>query len=98
MNKITLKNFFTMLAAGLLIIAMELLQGPCDEKSSFKFWLGLVIIVCAVAFIIYKTITISNALHKAQSEVAAMKGKLKKLAPKQDTPNEGTNSKVENQQ
>lgn len=98
MNKITLKNFFTMLAAGLLIIAMELLQGPCDEESSFKFWLGLVIIVCSVAFIIYKTICISNALHKAQSEASSMRAKLKKLAPEQEKHKEETNSKVENQQ
>ena len=98
MNKITLKNFFTTLLAGLLIIAMELLQGPCEEESSFKFWLGLVIIVCAVGFILYQTITISNALHKAQNEVSSMKAKLKKLAPEQEKPTEESNSKVENQQ
>ncbi|MBQ9254313.1 MAG: hypothetical protein IJ180_11650 [Bacteroidales bacterium] len=91
MNKITLKNFFMMLLAGLLIVAMMIMQWPTGEEVDFKFWIGLVIIVCAVIFILYESVVISNKYYKTLTELNNVKTKLKQLSPKPEEKKEENN-------
>lgn len=84
MNKITLKNFFAVLLACLLIIAMLIIQGATAEENGVIFWLGLVIVCCAVIFILYKTVQISQKLSDANTNLNALKDKLSKLLPQKE--------------
>lgn len=95
MNKITLKNFFAVLLACLLIIAMVIIQGATAEENGIIFWLGLIIVCCAVIFILYKTIQISQKLSDSNMELKAVKDKLSKLLPPKEQDNEANNNSVE---
>lgn len=95
MNKITLKNFFAVLLACLLIIAMVIIQGATAEENGIIFWLGLIIVCCAVIFILYKTVQISQKLSDSNAELNAVKDKLSKLLPPKEENKEANNNSVE---
>lgn len=95
MNKITLKNFFAVLLACLLIIAMLIIQGATAEENGIIFWLGLVIVCCAVIFILYKTVQISQKLSDANTNLNALKDKLSKLLPQKEEEKEQKNNSAE---
>ncbi len=93
MNKITLKNFFAVLLACLLIVAMMLLQLP-NTQTVFKFAyiIELIVVVAAVIFILHKMVAISNELAQKTAlldniskELASLKDKEKQA--KQDDIN-----------
>ncbi|MBQ7984281.1 MAG: hypothetical protein IJ250_01435 [Bacteroidales bacterium] len=70
MNKITLKNFFMILLACLLIIVMMLVQlSNFTDQTPLTFTLGLVVMVAACIFVLYETITISNDLYRNKSSL-----------------------------
>lgn len=95
MNKITLKNFFAVLLACLLIIAMVIIQGATAEENGIIFWLGLIIVCCAVIFILYKTVQISQKLSDANTNLNALKDKLSKLLPQKEEEKEQKNNSAE---
>lgn len=95
MNKITLKNFFAVLLACLLIIAMLIIQGATAEENGIIFWLGLVIVCCAVIFILYKTVQISQKLSDANTNLNALKDKLSKLLPQKEEEKEQKDNSAE---
>lgn len=75
MNKITLKNFFKMLLAGILIVIMMLVQISSfeEEKIPLTFTLGLIVIIAAIIFMLYVTIQISNALYQNKTSLDKIK-------------------------
>lgn len=79
MNRSIFKNFFTMLLAGLLIIAMAVLQRPEEDGHGLVYWLGLIIICCCVVFILYNTVKISQSLYEKDKELASLKNRLQNL-------------------
>ncbi len=81
MNKMTLKNFFMMFLAGLLIIAMMIIIGATAEENGVIYWLGLTIVCAAVIFILYETVQISNKLNNTNNELNKLKEQLKQLVP-----------------
>lgn len=92
MNKLAIKNTFTVLLACLLIIAMMIVQGLNSEVMGIVFWIGIIISVCAVLYIVYQTFVLSNRLNKTQKELNDVKTRLKQVAK---TPEEKTESKEE---
>lgn len=70
-----------MLLAGLLIIAMMVILGATAEENGVIYWLGLIIVCCAVIFILYETIQVSTKLNNTTNELNQLKEKLKKLVP-----------------
>lgn len=95
MNKITLKNFFVVLLACLLIIAMIIIQGATAEEIGIIFWLGLTIVCCAVIFILYKTVQISQKLSDTNANLNVLKDKLSKLLPQNEEEKGQKNNSAE---
>ena len=63
MNKFFLKNVFKALAAAVLIVVMWIFQYYPD-KVDFKFWLGLVVVL---AILIYIVALVSSLCRKITS-------------------------------
>ncbi len=92
MNKITLRNFFVVLLACLLIVIMMLIQIPSyQDKIPLTFTLGLIVMIASLIFILYQTTTISNNLYKnnylleeKNKQIEQLKKELQQLTPKKE--------------
>lgn len=92
MNKITVRNFFVVLLACLLIVIMMLIQIPSyQDKIPLTFTLGLIVMIASLIFILYQTITISNNLYKnnylleeKNKQIEQLKKELQQLTPKKE--------------
>lgn len=85
MNKITLRNFFVMLLAGILIVIMMLVQLPAFEgdKVPITYTLGLIVVIAAIIFILYQTIVISNELYEKKTSLDRIAKELNSLKEKE---------------
>ena len=84
-----------MLLAGLLIIAMMIIQVPSEGETGLIYWLGLIIICCSVIFILYETVSISNKLNATTNELNELKEKVRQLKPAKTEEKKEQNSQEE---
>jgi membrane protein implicated in regulation of membrane protease activity len=77
MNKVAFKNFFKVLLAGLLIIAMLLMQ--LEDISPLAFWITFIIVLVSVVFVLLQTTKVSKQYDRLQEENMQLKAKIREL-------------------
>lgn len=67
MNKFFLKNVLKAFAAAVLIVVMWIFQYYPD-KVDFKFWLGLAVVLCILAYIVILVVSLCRRIVSLEKE------------------------------
>ncbi len=86
MNKFFLKSVFKASIAALLVVVMWIFQ-YYPEIVDFKFWLGLVVVLCILVYMVILVGQLANKVSKCQKETAECKKELE-VVPLEETEKE----------
>ncbi|MCH3924230.1 MAG: hypothetical protein LKE30_04855 [Bacteroidales bacterium] len=78
MNRIAFKNFWKVLLSGLLILAMMLVQIE-DVVGPVKFWVGFIVMIAVIVYILYVVVKISNELNESKNVIIELKNHIREL-------------------